>query len=113
MTDSGIHLAPGSVAEQFAAVNVAHQTDPVAVGLLHPADIHPGHRFQRIDGIRAGVDDEIKDVPEISIGMFDAQFTRPLVLPGDAGLYIEGEDKVYVGNAAGGAAYMVGTYQAR
>jgi acyl dehydratase len=48
-----------------------------------------------------------------SIGMFDAQFTRPLVLPGDAGLYIEGEDKVYVGNAAGGAAYMVGTYQAR
>ena len=48
-----------------------------------------------------------------SIGTFDAQFTRPLVLPGNAGLYIEGEDKVYVGNAAGGAAYMVGTYQAR
>lgn len=48
-----------------------------------------------------------------SIGLFDAQFTRPLVLPGKAGLYVADDDKVYVGNAAGGAAYMVATYKAR
>ena len=54
-----------------------------------------------------------RDFPMVLPLEHSTTFTRPLVLPGNAGLYIEGEDKVYVGNAAGGAAYMVGTYQAR
>lgn len=40
---------------------------------------------------------------------FDCKFTRPLVLPARVGLYVQG-DQVFVGDAPGGAAYLVGTY---
>jgi len=43
------------------------------------------------------------------LSVFDCKFTRPLILPARVGLYVEGSN-VYVGNALGGAAYLVGTY---
>jgi hypothetical protein len=42
----------------------------------------------------------------------DVKFTRPLVLPAKVGLYIE-DDSVFVGDAPGGPAYLVGTYSVR
>jgi acyl dehydratase len=41
---------------------------------------------------------------------FDVKFTRPLVLPARVGLYAT-DDAVYVGDAAAGPAYMMGTYE--
>ena len=46
------------------------------------------------------------------ITLFDVKFTRPLVLPGRVGLYIGQYDaSVYVGDAPGGPAYMIGTVE--
>ncbi len=42
----------------------------------------------------------------------DVRFTRPLVLPARVGLYLDG-NKLYVGDAPGGPAYLEGTYRAR
>jgi hypothetical protein len=42
----------------------------------------------------------------------DVQFKRPLVLPAEVGLYID-DDRVFVGDAPGGPAYLVGTYSVR
>ncbi len=44
------------------------------------------------------------------IRSLSADFTRPLVLPLDVGVYVDGHDQVLVGDAPGGAAYMVGKY---
>lgn len=46
------------------------------------------------------------------LASIDVKFTRPLVLPARVGLYIE-RDRVFVGDAAGGPAYLSGTYSAR
>jgi acyl dehydratase len=40
---------------------------------------------------------------------FDCKFTRPLVLPARVGLYVQGTS-VFVGDAPGGPAYLVGEY---
>ncbi|MEM7137625.1 MAG: MaoC family dehydratase [Myxococcota bacterium] len=50
------------------------------------------------------------DVSQLEV--FDVKFTRPLVLPGRVGLYIQDEN-VFVGDAPGGPAYLVGTYSVR
>ncbi len=42
----------------------------------------------------------------------DVQFKKPLVLPAEVGLYID-DDRVFVGDAPGGPAYLVGTYSVR
>ena len=46
---------------------------------------------------------------------FDVQFTEPLVLPHAVGVYLgettEQGRKVYVGDAPGGPAYLVGTFE--
>lgn len=47
------------------------------------------------------------------IAVFDVQFTRPLVLPADVGLYVSDDGGVFVGDAPGGAAYMAGTFELR
>jgi acyl dehydratase len=46
-------------------------------------------------------------VPRIRV--FDARFTKPLVLPADVGVYIL-DDEVFVGKAPGGPAFMVATF---
>jgi acyl dehydratase len=43
--------------------------------------------------------------------VFDVKFTRPLVLPAEVGLYVDGDNGVYVGDAPGGPAYMVGSFE--
>jgi acyl dehydratase len=43
---------------------------------------------------------------------FDCKFTRPLVLPAAVGLYVK-DDQVFVGDAPGGPAYLVGSFQTR
>jgi hypothetical protein len=41
---------------------------------------------------------------------FDARFTRPLVMPARVGVYVN-EDRVWVGDAPGGGAYLEGTFK--
>ncbi len=41
----------------------------------------------------------------------DVKFTRPLVLPAKVGLYTGDGNTVYVGDAVGGPAYMIGSYE--
>ena len=43
---------------------------------------------------------------------FDVQFTKPLILPAKVGLYVDGES-LYVGDAPGGSAYLVGSFTRR
>lgn len=43
-----------------------------------------------------------------ALRVVDVQFTRPLLLPARVGLYVEG-DRVYVGDAPGGPAYLAGS----
>ncbi len=50
------------------------------------------------------------DVSQISA--IDVKFTRPLVLPAKVGLYTRG-DEVFVGDAPGGPACMIGSYEVR
>ena len=42
--------------------------------------------------------------------VLDVRFVRPLVLPAQVGLYIDGRGGVWVGDAPGGPAYMQGNY---
>ena len=44
------------------------------------------------------------------IRVFDAQFTKPLVLPAKVGLYVK-DNQVFVGDAPGGPAYMIGSFE--
>jgi hypothetical protein len=41
----------------------------------------------------------------------EARFTRPLLLPGSAGIYVTDSGELYAGDAAGGAAYLAGRFQ--
>lgn len=45
-----------------------------------------------------------------ALRVLDVKFTKPLVLPAKVGLYVKGES-LWVGDAPGGPAYLVGTYQ--
>ena len=47
------------------------------------------------------------------LAVFDCRFTRPLVLPAKVGLYIDGAGGVFVGDAPGGPAYLIGSYEER
>jgi hypothetical protein len=47
-----------------------------------------------------------------ALAEIDVRFTRPLVLPARVGLYVLG-DKVWVGDAPGGPAYLEGTFKVR
>lgn len=47
------------------------------------------------------------------IKKLDANFTRPLVLPGEVGLYVWGDRQVGLGDAPGGPAYMTGSFEVR
>jgi hypothetical protein len=42
----------------------------------------------------------------------DANFTRPLVLPGRAGLFVWGDGEVGLGAGPGGPAFMLGRFTA-
>ena len=46
------------------------------------------------------------------IRVFDCKFTRPLVLPAKVGLYVTSNHGVFVGDAPGGPAYLVGSFEA-
>jgi acyl dehydratase len=47
-----------------------------------------------------------------ALAVLDAKFTRPLVLPADVGLYVRGGE-VFVGDVAGGPAYMTGRFETK
>lgn len=47
------------------------------------------------------------------LAVFDARFVRPLHLPADVGLFIDGKGGVFVGDAPGGPAYLIGSYETR
>lgn len=41
----------------------------------------------------------------------EARFTRPLLLPGSAGIYVTDAGELFAGDAPGGAAYLAGCFQ--
>ncbi len=45
-----------------------------------------------------------------ALTVFDCKFTRPLVLPAAVGLYVK-DNQVFVGDAPGGPAYLVGSFE--
>ncbi|HMJ10663.1 MAG TPA: MaoC/PaaZ C-terminal domain-containing protein, partial [Polyangiaceae bacterium] len=47
-----------------------------------------------------------------AIESFDARLSRPLVLPHEVGVYVLGKD-VFVGDAPGGPAYLVGSFTSK
>jgi hypothetical protein len=47
-----------------------------------------------------------------AIESFDARLSRPLVLPHEVGVYVLGKD-VFVGDAPGGAAYLIGSFASK
>ena len=59
------------------------------------------------------------NAPTQAIATFDARFTKPLVLPGKVGLFLVAKDgsprtgEIYVGDAAGSPAYLVGSFTSR
>ena len=50
------------------------------------------------------------DVTRITV--FDARFTKPLVLPARVGLYLRGQE-VFIGDGPGGPAYLVGSFETK
>jgi acyl dehydratase len=44
------------------------------------------------------------------LGVVDVKFVKPLVLPAEAGLYVQGHE-MYVGTGPGGPAYLTGTFE--
>ncbi|HUH05315.1 MAG TPA: MaoC/PaaZ C-terminal domain-containing protein [Kofleriaceae bacterium] len=46
------------------------------------------------------------------LAVLDVKFTRPLTLPARVGLYVQG-DQVFVGDAPGGPAYLVGSFTSK
>jgi hypothetical protein len=44
------------------------------------------------------------------LSMIDVKFTRPLLLPAKVGIYVDDEGGVFVGDAPGGPAYLMGTF---
>ncbi len=65
-----------------------------------------GTMARAIEGINRGL--FAGDVTRIK--KWSCRFTKPLVLPARAGLYVKGND-VFVGVAAGGPAYLVGNFE--
>ncbi len=65
-----------------------------------------GTMARAIEGVNRGL--FAGDVTRIR--RFKCRFTKPLVLPARAGLYVRGRD-VYVGVAKGGPAYLVASYE--
>ena len=48
---------------------------------------------------------------DVGAGIMDVRFVRPLLLPARVGLYVGDGNRVWVGDAPGGGAYLEGTYQ--
>lgn len=69
--------------------------------------LHGFGSFARVfDGVvRAALASDLRRLSEL-----DADFTRPLLLPSDVGLYLNNEQQIYLGDAPGGAAYLVGRF---
>ncbi|QDG50221.1 hypothetical protein FIV42_05600 [Persicimonas caeni] len=68
------------------------------------------HGFSTMARAFEGINRELyKGLEEIRV--FEVKFTRPLVLPAEVGLYVDDDNGVYVGDAPGGPAYMVGGYE--
>jgi hypothetical protein len=49
--------------------------------------------------------------PGARLGAIDVKFTRPLLLPAKVGIYVDDHGGVFVGDAPGGPAYLMGTYE--
>ena len=77
------------------------------------------HGFGTMARAWEGVVAQVLGVDTQAIATFDARFTKPLVLPGKVGLFLVAKDgsprtgEIYVGDAAGSPAYLVGSFTSR
>jgi acyl dehydratase len=107
----GYWRIPADAGLQFAKLtgdfNPVHWIRPYARAFGFPSTILHGFSTaaRAIEGMNRAM--FAGDVRRIRV--FDCKFTRPLVLPARVGLYVAG-DGVFVGDAPGGPAYLVGTY---
>lgn len=67
------------------------------------------HGFATLARAMEGLNDNIV-APGERLTVVDVKFTRPLVLPATVGLYVDDAGGVFVGDAPGGPAYLVGSY---
>ena len=91
--------------------NPVHWVPPVARAAGFPGTILHGFATmaRSIEGLNRGL--WAGDTRRLA--GFECRFTRPLVLPARVGLYVDDQQGVFVGDAPGGAAYLVGSYTER
>ncbi|HTM19126.1 MAG TPA: MaoC/PaaZ C-terminal domain-containing protein [Kofleriaceae bacterium] len=124
---SGATRAPARVPP--TARELAYWTLPADAGLafaMLTGDFNPVHwihRYARASGFRGVILHGFATMARAIEGLhraraaapgqlrtFDCRFTRPLILPARVGLYTAAPDRVWVGDAPGGPAYLTGTF---
>ena len=96
----GKKSAPGSALRRMRATDIRWY---LADGLMPKVDVATMARA--IEGLNKAL--FAGDTTRIRV--WDCKFTKPLVLPNQVGLYVHGND-VFVGDAPGGSAYLVGSF---
>jgi len=71
------------------------------------------HGFATMARAIEGVNQGLLEGDVDAMATVDVRFTRPLVLPADVGLYVDEQGGMWVGDAPGSPAYMVGSYTLR
>lgn len=71
------------------------------------------HGFATMARAIEGLNGALFDGDPTRLAVFDCRFTKPLLLPGEVGLYVDDEGGVWVGDAAGAPAYLTGTYETK
>jgi hypothetical protein len=70
------------------------------------------HGFATLARAMEGLNNSVVP-PGGRITAVDVKFTRPLLLPAKVGIYVDDQGGVFVGDAPGGPAYLMGTYSIR
>jgi acyl dehydratase len=92
-------------------VNPLHWLPPYARALGFRSTIL--HGFSTLARAMEGLHRRLFSGDVTALAAIDVRFTRPLLLPGRAGLYVTASDDVYVGDAPGGGTFLEGRFTRR
>ena len=92
-------------------VNPLHWLPPYARALGFRGTIL--HGFSTLARAMEGLHRRLFSGDVSALAGIDVRFTRPLLLPGRAGLYVTAADDVYVGDAPGGGTFLEGRFTRR
>jgi len=90
--------------------NPLHWVGPYARLAGHPTPIL--HGFSTMARAIEVLNRESLEPSKRHLDRWQARFTRPLRLPADVGIYTDGRGALFVGEAAGKSAYLVGSFEA-